>query len=583
MADYLTTSGINSLISSYIQSETQNKVVPLQNKASKYSGLSTGYSTLLSKIESFRGKLQTLKATGNSSAFLTKKGTSSNTKFLTATATTSASIGAYSLRINQLAKSDLLISEERNSNDASSISAPGTYKFVVKSGDGEGGQLVSNVTVTLSDSDFTNGVISNLKLSQKISKAVQDDKAVISSNSVNGSTTSSGSFKVNVNGTETTINYSQGTYEEVIDNIISQINAISGLTATKIVDGNNISFSVTGSTASKYIALTGDTGSLLNELGISSQKEIAASGLINVSVISPTPGSTQISISAKKTGSSYALQEVSDLDGSNLLDSFALNVGTSRPAFQQNLNGTDTAGFVHQLTDLRAKILFNGLTIERDSNAVSDLINGVTFNLLATMSDTDEDVTINVDNDTTAVKTKIEEFISAFNDLYSYLKNNNTVNDGNRGLFVGDSSASSLLNILSSTSYTSIPGITIGEIQNLSQIGITFNINSGLSISDSAQLTDALTTKADQIENLFTSSSGIAVKLYDRLTPYVGAAGYLTSSKTRLESNIKYINDSITSAQNSINKSAESLRKTYQQLQLQLASLYNMSNLFSGG
>lgn len=164
----------------------------------------------------------------------------------------------------------------------------------------------------MEESDFTNGNISYSALANKIKNAVKDDKAEITSNAFSGYFASSGSFKLNLGGTETEIIYSEGNYEDVIDSIVSQINNISGVSAEKIVVDGNIQLKITAVNSSKYIQLKDDTGTLLSQLGVSSNKEIAASGVITASYFSPVVGSTQFSISSKNTGSNFRIMEISD-------------------------------------------------------------------------------------------------------------------------------------------------------------------------------------------------------------------------------------------------------------------------------
>ncbi|HOJ06306.1 MAG: flagellar filament capping protein FliD [Ignavibacteriota bacterium] len=571
--DLLTTSGINSLVNSYINSEKSNRISPLETRKTKYTKISNIYSGLLTKVDALKSKMNTLKATGTSSAFAAKKAVSSNTTAVTVSASQSAQRGNFSLRVNQLAKNDLVVSLDKNSNSFSSITAPGTYSFTIKSGDGEGGQFYSNISLNLTESDFTNGNITFDALSKKISKAINDDKAEVLSDSVSGSSISSGTFKVNLNGTETTINYSAGTYEEVIDSVISQLENISGLTAEKVADGSNVKLKFTVTDSSKYISINSDTGSLLSELGISVNKEKGASGVVSAASFYPAAGLSQISLTAKNSGSGFSIEEISDTSG-NILSEFGLNLGTNRTAFVQNESGEDTAGFVYNLSSLNAKINFNGLNIERYSNTISDLVTGVTISLKAVMSEDDTDVNIDVTNDVSSVKGKVEEFISAFNDIYTYIKTNSTSVDGVRGILLGDASASSLLNILSSTAYSPVSGLGSGTINSLSKMGITFNTNTGLSITDSSQLTNVLEDNILEVEQLFVSENGVASNLYNKLQPYTGSAGYLTTRKNSLDNNIESINDSITQAQSKIDKRAEALRMQYIQLQSQLSELF---------
>lgn len=570
--DLLTTSGINSLVNSYIINEKSNRITPLETRKTRYSKISSIFSNLLTKVDALKGKMSTLKATGTSSAFATKKATSSNTTALTVSASTAAQKGSFSLRVNQLAKNDLVVSLDKASSEFSSITTPGTYSFTVKSGDGEGGQFYSNVSLALSESDFTNGNITFASLSQKITKAINDDKVEVLSSSVTGSTLSSGSFSLDLNGTETTINYSTGTYDEVIDSIITQLDNISGLSAEKIVDGSNVQLKLIVTDSSKYVSIGEDTGTLLSELGISVEKEKGASGIVSATSFAPATGLSQISLTAKNSGSGFKIEEISDVSGS-LLSEFGLNLGTSRTSFIQNESGDDTAGYVYNTSVLNSKISFNGLNIERNSNTISDLVTGITLNLKSVMSEDDNDVSIDVSNDVSAVKSKVEEFITSFNDVYTFIKTNSTSQDGVRGVLLGDASASSLLSLLSSTAYSPISGLGSGTINSLSEMGITFNTSTGLSITDSAQLTNVLQDNIEEVEQMFVSDSGIAVNLYNRLQPYTGSTGYLSTRKNSVDDNIESINDSINLAQSKIDKRAEALRMQYIQLQTQLSEL----------
>lgn len=578
--DNLTTSGINFLVNTYLNNEYEKKLTPLQARITKYNSLSSVYTSLLQKIDSFKSKLSNLKTTGSASPFSAKVASSSNTDFLTATASSGAEIGGFSLRIKQLAKNDLLISLDKSSEAASSITSPGEYTFTIKSGDGEGGQFSSKVTVSLTASDFTNGIISNKKLAEKISKAINEDKAVVLSNSMSGSTSSSGSFKINIGGSETTINYSAGSYESVIDSIVSQLNSTGGVAAEKIVDGSNVRLRLTVTDSSKYISISGDTGSLINELGISVTKEKGASGLVTSTSFSPSSGLTQISLTSTQSGSGFKIEDISDTSG-NLLASFGLNLGTNRTAYVQNQTGEDTAGYVHQLTALNSKFAFNGLEIERFSNTISDLVTGVTISLKSLMTEDDPDVTVNVNVDVKSIRSKIEEFITNFNDLYTYIKSNSKTTEGKRGVLLGNSSASSLASILSTAAYSPVSGISSSEINTLSELGITFDTQNGLSISNSNQLDNAITSNSAQVEALFNSDSGLANTLYDKVKPYTGTGGYIDKLKSSLKTNVDYLNDSIESTKKRIEKSADILRQNYYQLQMQLASLLSSSGNFN--
>ncbi len=582
--DLLTTSGINSLISTYINSETNNKITPLNTRKTRYQDLDAAYVTVSGKLNTLNSLLSTLKVTGTSSAFLDKSSTSSNENFVSAAISGTALAGSYSMRVNQLAQNDLVLSEDpaSTSNNAV-ITAAGTHNFVITAGDGAGGTLTSNVSVVFNTTDFVNGAITNASLMSKIAGVINNDTAVVSSASVTGSTASSGSFTVDLGGTKTTINYTAGTYSAVMDNIVTQLNAIQGISAQKIINGSNYQLQITVNDNSKYISLSGDTGTLLTELGISNTKEISAAGMVTASVFSPTTSTSQLSLTAKKSGYDYRILSLTDEAGSQALASVGLNLGATRQSFVQNA-GLDTPGYVYATTQLNAKLQFNGINVERNSNVITDLVSNVTLNLKSVMQATDPTVNVTVQNDTTKIRGKIQSFIDTFNDLYKFIKSKTVSSNGTRGVLVGDSNATTLQRTLYSTTTSDVAGLSTGQINSLSKLGITFDINNGLSVTNPAQLDNAISSSIDQVAAVFNSTNGIATVLYDRITPYLTAAtGYIDTARNRFSSAIQNLNDTISSKQARINSSADSLRKQYIQLQSQLSQLLSMQSYFSSG
>lgn len=578
--DLLTTSGINNLVSTYITSESSKRLTPLNTRKTKYQDLDTAYTAINSKISSLTSLLSSLKETGTDSAFVDKSASSSNTNFVAVTADGTASSGSQTVRVNQLAKSDLVLSKDLTSADISTeITAPGTHTFVVTAGDGEGGTFTSTVNVTFEASDFTNNTITNKKVMEKIQTAVYNDKAVATSNSVTGSSASSGSFTLNLDGTETTINYSAGTYSEIFDSIVSQINDLSGITAEKVVDGSNYQLKITVTDTSKYLSLSGDTSNLLSEIGLSSTKEKSAAGIITASTFSPVTLKSQLSLTAKQSGYDYRILSITDSGTGKALTSVGLNLGSTRQSFVQNA-GEDTAGYVYTSSTLSSKFDFNGISLERNSNVITDLLDGVTINLKSVMQAADATVNLTVESDTSKVKEKVQSFVTKFNELYTFLKEKSVSTGTTRGLLLGDSTTDSILTILRTVATGTISGINSSEINTLSKLGITFTTSGGLSISDSSRLEDAIKDNLSQVEAAFNSTSGIANVLYDRLNPYLGSDGYITKSKANFTSSIQYLADSITSQQTRIDKSAELLRNQYLKLQSQLAALLSSQSYF---
>ena len=201
------------------------------------------------------------------------------------------------------------------------------------------------------------------------------------------------------------------------------------------------------------------------------------------------------------------------------------------------------------------------------------------------MQITDATVNVSVTNDTASVKSAINNFISKFNDLYSYLKGNltstTTGTTTTRGSLIGDSTATTLQSLLSTVAGSSVSGIAADQINSLNKLGISFNITSGLSITDSTTLDSALNNKPDQVAALFNSTSGVAKTLSDRITPYLGSTGYIATRKNTFTTTITSINDSGTAIQAKIDKAAEALRNRYIKMQQDLQTILYLQSDFA--
>ena len=580
----LTTSNINLLVNSYITNQTNQLVSPISTRKTKYQNLSTAYSTFSSKLTALNTLLEDFKVTDSTSLFSAKTGTSSNTAFLTASATSSASIGAYNMRVSQLAKNDVLVSQDLASSTTNAIT--GTHTFTITTGDGSNPDFTSNVDVTFSGSE------TNQTVMEKIRDAINSDKAVVQSSTKSASTSYTGgasTFTVDLNGTETVISVNGGgTYLDLMNEISSQINSnISGVSAEVVTDSPNTGdayLKLTVNDSKNYISISNTSGyDVVSDLGISATKEKGASGVVTASAFSPASGYTQFSLTSQETGVDYRIKGLSDSGSSTALSSIGLNLGTSRPTFDQSTS-PDTAGYLYSdITSsslLNSQITFNGLTISRNSNTISDLVSGVTFNLKSTMQASDQDVNVSVSNDVNSIESKVQNFISKFNDIYQYLKTNTVGGSSTTsGALAYDSNASGLLNSLRSIAYTTISGVPTGDLNSLSEIGISFDTTTGLSISDTTTFEQKVNESADQVAALFNSTNGIANTLYNKIDPYLGSAGYLALKQDTFNNNIRSLGDKITAAQDRINKSADSLRSQYEKLQTQLADMIAMQNM----
>jgi flagellar hook-associated protein 2 len=159
--------------------------------------------------------------------------------------------------------------------------------------------------------------------------------------------------------------------------------------------------------------------------------------------------------------------------------------------------------------------------IERDTNTVDDVIDGVTMNL--TEADAGATVTVAIGNDTSSVSSAIQTFAESYNAWREFVSQNQATNtDGTASTsatLFGDSTLRSVSTDIDSA-LTSIVGST-----SLGAIGISVNANNELDI-DTATLMTALSTNFSAVQTLFsytaaTSSDDLSLVSHGSST-YVG-------------------------------------------------------------
>jgi flagellar hook-associated protein 2 len=154
-----------------------------------------------------------------------------------------------------------------------------------------------------------------------------------------------------------------------------------------------------------------------------------------------------------------------------------------------------------------ASFSVDGVAITKGSNSISDVIPGVTLNLLKEGGAT---TTITVSNDSAAVTTKINNFVSSYNDAMAYISKQSaydtTTNKG--GTLSGDSTIRSLKAALQSIVSSKVSGVS-GPFAGLSQVGISTNQKDGTLSVDSAKLATALSSNFEGVSELFTRNSKV--------------------------------------------------------------------------
>ena len=393
---------INSIITQLMAAESQPLTV-LNTKEASYQAQLSAYGSLQGTLASFQSAMQGL---NSPSTFLSLKATPSDTTIFTASASSIAAAGNYSIEVKQLATNQKLATAAFT--NVTDVVGTGTLTF--QFGTNNAGVFTPN----------------SAKAAQTVT--------ITSANST-------------------------------LSGIRDAINAAKiGVTASVLNDG----------TGNKLVFTSGDTG---------------ASNSLKITVGDTT--------------------DASNTD----------NAGLSRLAYDP----AGTLGNGKNLTEIvsaqNALLKVDGIdNISKASNTVTDVVQGVTINLLK-QSALNTPATLSVANDTAGVQSAVANFVKTYNDLNTAVNTLTAYDPATKTAAVlqGDYSTQTIISQVRRVLSDSLVGVK-GQYNQLSQVGISFQKDGSLAL-DNVKLQSAFSTNFSDIAALFANVG----KPSDSLVNYVSA------------------------------------------------------------
>ncbi len=203
-------------------------------------------------------------------------------------------------------------------------------------------------------------------------------------------------------------------------------------------------------------------------------------------------------VSSKDTGLANAMRiTVEDADGTHTDMS-----GLSRLAY----DGRTVSGISNLTQTVEAQnatALVDGIPISKASNSFSDVIEGVTLNLLK--ENTPEKTTVTVSRDTAGVQASVQSFVKAYNDLNKTITDLTKYDAANQraSTLTGDATVRSLQTRLRTVFNTALE-TSGGGLTALSDIGITFQVDGTLKL-DTTKLSTVLADPSKDVSTLFAA------------------------------------------------------------------------------
>jgi flagellar hook-associated protein 2 len=168
---------------------------------------------------------------------------------------------------------------------------------------------------------------------------------------------------------------------------------------------------------------------------------------------------------------------------------------------------------------MSAAFKLDGISITKSSNTVTDAIQGVTLNLLKTNAGTP--TTITVSRDTSGVKSSVDAFVKAYNDLAKTVQDLGGYDAKTKkgGVLLGNPGLRSIQDQLRATIGQQLGIQSSAGVSALSDIGVSFQRDGTLAV-DSAKLGKILADPSKNVGALFATMGNTT----DDLISYVGAS-----------------------------------------------------------
>lgn len=296
--------------------------------------------------------------------------------------------------------------------------------------------------------------------------------------------------------------------------------------------------------------------------------------VIHSSVVAEETGKSRLVLRSEQTGYTYRM----DFGSSALLDTLNVNAAVQ----SSGASGGYITPVGTSATDSELNAVFNldGLTFYRDSNTVSDALDGVTLKLLDTFS---QDQTITISTDTEAVKADVQEFLDKYNDMVKYLRDNTRTNPDTheRGVLSSDIAYRGVLSDLRSITASNVDSTASDDYTLLYDIGIEANEDGTLYFKDATKFTAALEANPTYVADLFRSENGIAQKIEDYIQNFVEPGGTIDGSNNQLDRQISYLDDRIDYMNKVLDKKREEYTNDFGELQKTLSTLQSQQAFFS--
>jgi flagellar hook-associated protein 2 len=463
-------------------------------------------------------------------------------------------------------------------------------------------KLYPNGTGSVSSTDTlgraqTGSVLTNASLATAINDG--PNSHVSATNDVSGVTMSSANFGTPVTAGTFTVDGAQVSFAGT-NSLQDVFNAISTATGGKVTASYNAStdrITLANSNSSDTTPITlgapSDTSNFLSAALLSAN---GSSSVTSSSTVGSGAGAFQINgVTINFNALTDTTQNVLDRINSSAAGVTAsYDVVNNKFSIVNNLTGalgismSDTTGNFLAATGL-ASGTFNagtnltysvngGATLTSQSNTIDATSSGISGLSVTALTSGTTSVTVN--NDTSAIATQVQNFVTAYNNVQSYITTNAATSkdaNGNTvpGTLTGDLNAADLSTSLRSATFSpvSIAGLST-TFSQLASLGLNTNGTDNTVALDTTALNNALTGNLGAIQKLFTDpTNGIAKKLDSFVSGLTGNNGSLVAHQAALTQQSTSITTQIANLEKQITNDTATWTTEFQAMETASAQL----------
>jgi flagellar hook-associated protein 2 len=256
-------------------------------------------------------------------------------------------------------------------------------------------------------------------------------------------------------------------------------------------------------------------------------------------------------------------------DGTSKLSFKSIETGdTNRISITNQQGDLSGLNLTHTYTEdqLNAKFTFDGVTFERSSNLIDDVVGGLTFELHKTTTATES---LNIERDTEEARNNIEEFVEKFNSVNDIIRSKTFLDGdtGAKGILQEERTVRNLSYNLRNAATLTVDSLSGSSIDNLRNIGIELDSNGTMQITDSTKLDEALSQNSDKVADLFSATDGVAATLQNEIDKYItGNTNIFSSIEDGIDRQIDRLDDRIQREEKYLIRKEEELRKEFAEL-----------------